>query len=162
VARPRKIEGSDPDTRFITFLRRLILLRHHEMMSHCEGAASGDPEAVHDMRVASRRLRAALLLGREIFPARRRFRRFERSIRDLTDDLGHVRDLDVLLDYLESDRLKARAEDGPHLDRMIAHVDGRRVERRITMNESLNAFGQPRREARFESFFAQDSKRKRK
>jgi CHAD domain-containing protein len=162
VAQPRKIEGTAPTARFINFLRRLILLRHRQMMSHCEGAAAGDPEAVHDMRVASRRLRAALLLGREIFPARRRFRRFERSIRDLTEALGHVRDLDVLLDYLESDLLKAPAEDSPHLDRMIAHVDGRRVERRGTMNESLNAFGQPRRETCFESFFVRDSKRKRK
>lgn len=159
MAKQRSIPGATPDTPFIRFLRRLILARHDEMMAHYEPAIGGDPDAIHDMRVGSRRLRATLLLGRGIFTPRRRFKRLARSIRDLTNALGNVRDMDVLRFYLEGDLDDAPEADRPHLKRLIAHVDGRRTERQEQMIQALRSFGRPRPVARFVSFFSRDPDR---
>ena len=141
------------ETPFLTFLRVLVRKRLDEMMAHYAGTLAGDPEALHDMRVASRRLRSALLLGRGLFSARRRFRQLERRIALFTAALGRVRDLDVLLLALEGERASAPAADRPHLDRLAAHVDGRRAERREAMSEALRALGRPEKLRGFTSFF---------
>jgi CHAD domain-containing protein len=75
-------------------------------MAFREAALGPDPEGIHDMRVASRRLRAAVELFRDVFP-RRRLRPLLRQVKDLADTLGEVRDLDVMLERLEKD-LKGR------------------------------------------------------
>jgi CHAD domain-containing protein len=59
-----------------------------------------DVEAVHDMRVASRRLRAAITLFGPAF-ASREFERFERDVKAVTRELGAARDLDVMIETLE-------------------------------------------------------------
>jgi len=58
-------------------------------------------EALHDMRVGSRRLRAALSVFAKIFP-RNELRVLEREVADITGALGAVRDYDVLLDGLRA------------------------------------------------------------
>ncbi|MBA4370732.1 MAG: hypothetical protein C0418_04030 [Coriobacteriaceae bacterium] len=62
-----------------------------------EAAAGGrDMDAVHDMRVASRRLRAALTVFRPYLPAKGR-KRWGRLARTITRSLGAVRDADVFI-----------------------------------------------------------------
>jgi CHAD domain-containing protein len=56
----------------------------------------GDEETVHDARVASRRLRSALLLLAEV-EGSKKLRRRARQIRDITRTLGTLRDTDVQL-----------------------------------------------------------------
>jgi deazaflavin-dependent oxidoreductase (nitroreductase family) len=74
---------------------QLTLLREHE-----PGARSGrDPEDVHDMRVATRRLRAALRTFEEVLPDERDFLHDELSW--LGDALATVRDLDVQLERVD-------------------------------------------------------------
>jgi CHAD domain-containing protein len=59
-------------------------------------AASGeDADAVHDMRVASRRLRAAMTMFEPLYP-QKRFARCYRVARDAGRALGALRDIDVL------------------------------------------------------------------
>jgi inorganic triphosphatase YgiF len=58
--------------------------------------ASGAPEAVHQMRIACRRLRAALSLFREQLPPEETAD-FREGFRSLAQSLGTVRDIDVLL-----------------------------------------------------------------
>lgn len=65
------------------------------------GARSGDVDAVHDMRVTTRRLRVALsnfapCLERELR------RELKSRFQQLADALGRVRDLDVMLEALVS------------------------------------------------------------
>lgn len=75
---------------------------------------SGDEEAVHQMRVAGRRLRAALpLLAQK--PGGKRVKRALRVLRDLTRAAGQSRDLDVSLELLEGhlDRSELPAPTGP-------------------------------------------------
>lgn len=67
-----------------------------------------DPEAVHQMRVATRRMRTALraLRGYVVPPPRLR-----RDLKWLAGALGRVRDRDVILALMRSERLPATARD---------------------------------------------------
>ncbi|MBN1423465.1 CHAD domain-containing protein [Candidatus Fermentibacteria bacterium] len=85
----------------------LIMTRHFERMKANEaGARSGDdPEHLHDMRVATRRLRAAMMVFEDALdPAQ--VRPLGKGLRRLGRALGAVRDLDVFWEktarYLES------------------------------------------------------------
>ncbi len=77
-----------------------VLRRHFGvMLAHEAGTRLGeDPEELHDMRVATRRMRAALALFAEALPARAAHVRVELGW--LADCLGAVRDLDVQLERL--------------------------------------------------------------
>lgn len=72
----------------------LLKERLRGLFRHLPHALAGEEEAVHQMRVAGRRLRVALpLLGRN--PEGRRTRRALRILRQLTQAAGTSRDLDV-------------------------------------------------------------------
>jgi CHAD domain-containing protein len=64
---------------------RIAAVRKHEA-----GVLRGDPDSVHDMRVATRRLRAALRI----------FKLSDRKLKRLQDALGAVRDVHVQADWL--------------------------------------------------------------
>jgi len=118
------------------------------MVRHRKGVLAGrDPEAVHQMRVASRRLRAALAFFRSEVPGKRR-RRASRAVTRITNRLGEVRQLDVssaLLDHLIAESPAARnaaefarpllaADRGRALvvaQRAIARTDFGKLRRRI-------------------------------
>ncbi|MDQ3327306.1 MAG: CHAD domain-containing protein [Chloroflexota bacterium] len=77
------------------------VLRKHlgSLLAHEPGTRLGDdPEELHDMRVATRRLRAALILFSDVLP--QRAQRVREELRWLAQALGEVRDLDVQLDQL--------------------------------------------------------------
>jgi CHAD domain-containing protein len=80
---------------FAVVRRQLAALRAKE-----PGTRLGeDPEELHDMRVATRRLRAALSLFAEVFPVRAQA--FREELGWLGRTLGAVRDLDVQLAGLD-------------------------------------------------------------
>ena len=71
-----------------------------QMLKNLPGTKLGeDLEALHDMRVASRRIRAAFRVFRPCFPRILR-KDPEMRVKQVTQALGQVRDQDVLLDYL--------------------------------------------------------------
>jgi CHAD domain-containing protein len=78
-----------------------VMRQHFEVFLAREpGTRLGeDLEDVHDMRVASRRLRAAIALFREALPVRTI--RLREELSWVAQALGAVRDLDVQLDQLE-------------------------------------------------------------
>jgi CHAD domain-containing protein len=79
--------------------RRLLERRMREMFRVYPKALVGDVDAVHDLRVAARRLRTALTLLAQN-PEGRRARRADRALRDLARAAGRGRDLDVGLAIL--------------------------------------------------------------
>jgi CHAD domain-containing protein len=106
-------------------VRRLV-----EMMRHCDAALSGtDADAVHDMRVASRRLVATMEVFAPCYP-QRKFDALRRQARQVTRALGSVRECDVLLEALEAEL--ARFPDALALPRMIGGI---RRERAILLRE---------------------------
>ena len=62
---------------------------------------TADIERLHDMRVATRRLRAALEIFEAVFP-KREFKRVLREVKALADALGERRDRDVTIEALAS------------------------------------------------------------
>lgn len=79
----------------------VVLRRNLELMlAHEPGTRLGeDPEDLHDMRVATRRMRAALDLFADVLPVRAGHVRAELGW--VADALGRVRDLDVQLERVE-------------------------------------------------------------
>lgn len=100
--------------------------------------AGEDIEAVHDTRVASRRLRAAMDAGAPCFPGRW-YRPLHAAARDLTSALGAVRDRDVLLQAFGAERDAAPAAEAPGIDRLIGRLERERVTARAEMEAHLEA-----------------------
>jgi CHAD domain-containing protein len=97
MAKAEPISGLEPDTPMREAAARTIEVRAREVFSFAGGVLeTSDIERVHDMRVATRRLRAALEVFETCFP-RRDFKRALRDVKDLADALGARRDPDVAL-----------------------------------------------------------------
>jgi CHAD domain-containing protein len=80
---------------------RVVAVRADELIEHSAGVLdTGDIERVHDMRVASRRLRAGMEIFEPCFPAKP-FRKTLGAVKALADALGERRDRDVSLAALE-------------------------------------------------------------
>jgi len=100
--------------------------------------ASDDPEAVHALRVASRRLRAAMDASTSCFP-RKWFRPLHRQAKAITRSAGAVRDSDELLPALTSECDHARDDLKPGLDHLIRDVARERKRARQSMLRFLLA-----------------------
>jgi CHAD domain-containing protein len=100
VARAREVE-IDCEAPFGAMAARVVAIRAEELFEHSAGVLDlDDVERVHDMRVASRRLRAALELFEPCFP-RKPWRKALKRVRALADALGERRDRDVAIGLLE-------------------------------------------------------------
>ncbi len=82
------------------YAAQAIQPRLERMLSHLEGAKKGEEtEPIKQMRVWSRRTRAALEVFHVCFPEKE-FRTLEREIKTVTGALGQARDLDVMIGNL--------------------------------------------------------------
>jgi len=78
---------------------QLVRRQYAELLAHDPGARLGDdPEDIHDLRVAARRLRAVLRAARSALPPEADDLRAE--LKWLGGELGRARDLDVLVEHL--------------------------------------------------------------
>lgn len=117
-------------TPFGTAAQTSISGLYEQMISNLEGTASGDNiEALHDMRVASRRLRAALRVFKAALPCRN-LRNVIDRVGTITRALGSVRDHDVFIDYLENRNLDSD---------IIWLIDMEKADRQKARVEMLNA-----------------------
>jgi CHAD domain-containing protein len=100
----------------------VVEVRVAEVFEHSVGVLDmGDIERVHDMRVATRRLRAALEVFEPCFPAKRRRKALKR-VKALADALGERRDRDVSVEFLEGFAAKAPVPDRPALAAMVERL----------------------------------------
>jgi CHAD domain-containing protein len=91
-----------PNLAFAEAGRKVIALRSREVFALCDGVDSiAEPDRVHDMRVATRRLRAGLEMFESCFPRKQRKRALV-EVKKLADALGARRDCDVQIAILES------------------------------------------------------------
>lgn len=104
MAKAKEIEGLDCNAHALAGMRLVLSTRLEEMMSFRAAALDfSDIEGVHDMRVASRRLRSLLSDFRPYLRQKLRSNR----LRNMARALGQVRDQDVTIAELE--KLKAEA-----------------------------------------------------
>ena len=100
MASAREVE-LDCEASFGAAARRVVKVRAKEVFKHSGGVLDLDHvERVHDMRVATRRLRAALEIFEDCFP-RKRHRKALKKVKALADALGERRDADVEIELLE-------------------------------------------------------------
>lgn len=130
--------GLKPDDNMAEAGRKVLLFHFSVMLNHDEGTRSGeDIEDLHDMRVATRRMRAAFEIFGEAFE-RKALKPHLKGLRATGRALGHVRDLDVFMEkaehYLETLPEEQRSGLNPLLDawkakretarnEMLAHLD---------------------------------------
>jgi CHAD domain-containing protein len=118
VARGRKLE-LDCEAPFSAAAAQVVEVRAREVFEHSTGVLDLDHiERVHDMRVATRRLRAALEVFEPCFP-RKRHRKALRKVKTLADALGGRRDADVEIGLLEGLADKVAEEDRAALAELI-------------------------------------------
>jgi CHAD domain-containing protein len=97
MAKARPIEGLDGDGPYAVAAARIVEVRGGELLDHAHGVLDvSDIERLHDMRVATRRLRAALEIFGPCFPARE-LKATLREVKALADALGERRDRDVTI-----------------------------------------------------------------
>ena len=119
-----------------------------EMRSHEPGTRIGeDPEALHDMRVATRRMRAAMKVFEGALPERAKW--FREELRWVAGVLGEVRDLDVQIGRLETWRDEADEESSEFLGKILDVIRKRRTEARGRMLEALDSARYERLETSF-------------
>lgn len=133
MARAREVPGFDCDEPFGAAAARVVRVRADEVFEHSDGVLdTGDIERLHDMRVATRRLRAALEVFEPCFP-RKRFCKALRRVKALADALGERRDRDVEIEFLAGFAAAA-----PEAERaaLAARIEALREEQRAA-NEAL-------------------------
>jgi CHAD domain-containing protein len=97
VAKARRIPGFADSASFREAAARAVEVRAGEVFEHAEHVLDvTDVERVHDMRVATRRLRAALEIFAPCFP-KRDHRSVLKDVKRLADALGERRDRDVAI-----------------------------------------------------------------
>jgi CHAD domain-containing protein len=116
-----------------------VATRSHELFASADRVLDTDDiERVHDMRVASRRLRAALEVFAPCFP-RDQHRELLRDVKALADALGRRRDPDVEIDALMKVRDGLPAEDHPGADLLISRARDRQADGNVALREALEA-----------------------
>jgi CHAD domain-containing protein len=110
----------------------VIASRLEHMLSEAGGVLQGeDVEPVHQMRVWSRRTRAALDVFEPCF-AGRRFKALRRKVKLLTRALGAARDLDVMIGALSKQASSLPVTERAGID---AFIDDLRARRRSAQEE---------------------------
>lgn len=99
--------------------RAIITEKFKEAISHASGVYEEDVEAVHDYRVALRRLWAALKVFEYLFDDKDELRQLLRKTRKLARRLGTVRDLDVMIEQLKTLKNSATEAEIQLLDLLI-------------------------------------------
>jgi hypothetical protein len=110
----RKVKGIDPDGPLAENLRLIVSVRLEELRSF--GPRVGDPtavEALHDMRIAAKRLRYVLELGEPVLGAPAR--RGAKEARRLQDLLGDIHDCDEGVPRVQRHIEQLRGEDAAAL-----------------------------------------------
>lgn len=152
-----EIEGISPDETLESCARQIIVRYFQQMMSYKEGAKDGtDIGFVHDMRVTSRRLRAAMDNFADCF-RERPFKKHYKRIKAITRTMGSVRDLDVLIARFQREVNTLSEVERTDIHRLIEHLQH---EREVARKPMLTLFAELEEsdfETKFLKFFDGES-----
>lgn len=145
--------------RFRDYGAQVIRERLAVMLSHSSGVRlAEDIEALHDMRVASRRLRAAISMFAAAFQDADS-KKFESEVKAVTDALGVARDLDVMIETLEELDQELPEDERAGMERFIAE---RKFDRARIQSEVVRALDRLEKQnllARFDEIVARAASR---
>ena len=116
---------------------RVVRVRADELFEHSENVLdTSDIERVHDMRVASRRLRAVLEIFEPCFP-QGDFKTVLRDVKALADALGERRDPDVHIEDMEEFEKHVQAAVRPGIEALVARLRARQARGNDTLAAAL-------------------------
>ena len=137
MAKARDIEGLHASMPFAEAAAATVAVRAEELFEHAAGVLdTSDIERVHDMRVASRRLRAVLEIYAPCFPPAQ-FKPALKEVKALADALGARRDPDVLLAQLEKLEAALPKTNAPGIEAFAAPVREEQAEGNETLAAAL-------------------------
>ena len=154
MATAPEIKGILPDEALEICARRIIVDYFCKMMSYKEGAKEGaDIEFVHEMRVTSRRLRAAMDNFADCFPEKS-FKKHYKKVKAITRKMGAVRDLDVLIVRFQKELGALSEVEQTDIRGLIEHLQREREEARKPMLMLFEKLEETCFEAKFLKFFS--------
>lgn len=135
----RPAQPEQPPETFVQSARRMLLARLQTMLDWTEEVNKHeDIEAVHKMRVASRRLRAALDAYQSCCDPKL-FARVYRQVKQAANVLGEARDTDVMLHYLtEQLQESSHEEEQAGIGWLIARLQELREHQQASLDASLH------------------------
>jgi CHAD domain-containing protein len=137
MAKPWKILDLNPEETLKQCLHKIALARFQEAFSYESATIKGeDPEALHDMRVAARRLRAVIQIFRTCFP-KKKFKKHDARLQALIHSLGAVREHDVFLASLSGYKKTLEPRDHKVIDLLIAREMTARIFHRRNLLREL-------------------------
>lgn len=122
---------------FLQHGRHLLCERVQKMLSWRDDVLhSEDIEAVHKMRVATRRLRAVLDSYAPMCEPKP-LKKVLHQIKGLADALGNARDTDVMIQKMRQQQEKASSEDKPGIQWLIARLQSYREQQQTVLEAFL-------------------------
>lgn len=153
MADPIKIYNISPEKPLDVCARRIIVGYFQEMMSYKKGASDDTSiEFVHDMRVASRRLRAAMDNFAVCFEPEQ-FKKLYKQVKNITQTMGTVRDLDVLTRRFQTEMTFMPIAEQKDIESLIEHLQERRKVERKPMIDLFKSLDDSKFEDDFLTFF---------
>jgi len=155
MAKAKKIPGLDPNHPLDVSLLKILRTRFDEMTMHEQGTIDGsDIEALHDMRVASRRVQAVFKMFRGIFP-KKKFKTEYNELRLLIRSLGEVRDYDVFIEKSEKLKNELNDKDTRAIDLLIIRKKAEREQKRKLLIQHINTLNKAGYKEHFNNFITE-------
>jgi len=124
MAKAKPIPDLTADDAYAEAAAKVVSVRGAELAAHAQGVLdTGDIERVHDMRVATRRLRATLEIFEPCFPAKA-YGQALTEVKRLADALGERRDRDVAIAALHNFNDQMAAPDRRGVASLIEQLRG--------------------------------------
>lgn len=139
MAKARAIEGLHEDLPFTVAAALTVRTRTDELFAGADGVLdTHDIERVHDMRVATRRLRAVLEIYAPCFE-KDEHKAALKQVKGLADALGARRDPDVQLEDLRVLAADLDEADRPGVELFAARIRDAQQEGNVTLARALEA-----------------------
>lgn len=141
MAKARAIPGLEEHDPYGVAAAKVLAVRTQELRDLSAGVLdTSEIDRLHDMRVTTRRLRAALEVFRPCFP-KKRFNAVLREVKELADALGERRDRDVAIASLGELAERFSRPDRAGVESLIVWMKGEQAR----ANEALAPFVEPGR-----------------
>jgi CHAD domain-containing protein len=137
MGKAKDVPGLRPDTPFREAARATVRVRAQELFEHSANVLdTEDIERVHDMRVATRRLRAVLEVYAPCFDPKQ-LKPVLRDVKALADALGERRDPDVQLAALQDFAAAVPEADWPGIDAFADRIRAEQATGNRTLADAL-------------------------
>ena len=139
MARARPIPDLTAEDQYAGAAAKIVSVRAREVADHAHDVLDvADIERVHDMRVATRRLRAALEIFEPCFPPKELAAALA-QVKAIADALGERRDRDVTIAALEEFAAGIAAPDRPGVETLIERLRAEQAEANVALAPFVDA-----------------------